>query len=971
MPEKILMMKKITTIEITILIIAGLLPLLWLPKEGYIISNGDNFPLFLNPQHVLSTGTYLWSHDFLGYSTPAPAYLFYQYPAIFLNYVGISIGTIQIFYQVILFIIGALSMYYFSKTIYPELRIAPFVAGFFYMFNFFALTTRQNIGFVWIYAFLPLLLALFAKTVKLTYEKNNKSANKNIIYFSLLSVVAFSFAAINPANVALGLFGVAILALFYLVKYRKQLLPLFKSLGKLIGISVPINLWWIIPILSYYFLSNQVFNSTVSVDAWAWTQWRSSFLNLFWLNGFWGWLPEYVPYINRYGPLNLNDPSSYLNSILIIFSFAPFIIAAVALLFKSQKTRFNAYIMGAILVLLFLASGLHYDILRELNSRIYQLPLMSMFREPVSKFTLLIIPFLCLLIGFGAEKIASLKLPKLSFRYSKILIISVLMLAFLVTVQPLLITTDTNSKFVYNYPIESKTELLPYSSYVKIPDYWYQATDWISSQPGDGKVLLTPVDDYYQMPYNWTDGYYGTDQLIDSLIDKPIVSTNILSGYKINNETYATLRELGYAIRCGRVDEFKHFLDILGVKYILQRNDIDNTVADANAWPDRNNNTLGYRNILQDGTLVSEGSIMSPDLMKNFFADQSSLQLVMTFGYLDIYEYDESKPSFYVSDLSSSQASSVSVESNLTLQNNWNSSNMTLLSGWKAKTQDSSPDSLANITDASITDLGNYKNYVNTTLSGSPHDWGIIESPLMPVQYRSIYTIDTTGYTNGSISNVNAKVVQYGENNNPLQTTSLYRNATFFPPKNSEFTWNWTVNLKFEPLNATKFFKTQIWFDINSNYTSCLWIDNCNIKGIIPFLNTRALDNLFKEKIQNQTAIISVQDINPTKIIATVNATKPFVFVTSYTLDDSWVATVSGEQIKPYPVYLGFSGFQINQTGQFDVIIEYKPQMFFIYSSIISIVSFGMIFAIYLFFIRDRIQNFLRKTCKRESEALR
>ena len=243
-------------------------------------------------------------------------------------------------------------MYYFSKTIYPELRIAPFVAGFFYMFNIFALTTRQNIGFIWIYAFLPLLLALFAKIVKLTYEKNNKSANKNIIYFSLLSVVAFSFAAINPANVALGLFGIAILALYYLVKYivnRKQLLPLFKSLGKIVGISIPINLWWIIPILSYYFLSNQVFNSTVSVDAWAWTQWRSSFLNLFWLNGFWGWLPEYVPYIN-----------SYKNPILIILVFIPFIIAASALLFKSQRTRFNAYIMGAILVLLFLANGLYY-----------------------------------------------------------------------------------------------------------------------------------------------------------------------------------------------------------------------------------------------------------------------------------------------------------------------------------------------------------------------------------------------------------------------------------------------------------------------------------------------------------------------------------------------------------------------------------------------------------------------------------
>lgn len=945
-------MKKITAIEIAILLLSRLLPLLWLPSSGFIISNGDNFPLFLNPQHVFNTGTYLWSHDFLGYSTPAPAYIFYQYPAIFLNYIGLSIGSIQIFYQVILFIIGALSMYYFSKTIYPELRIAPFVAGFFYMFNIFALTTRQNIGFIWIYAFLPLLLALFAKIVTLTYEKNNKSANKNIIYFSLLSVVAFSFAAINPANVALGLFGIAILALYYLVKYIKHLLPLFKSLGKIAGISIPINLWWIIPILSYYFFSNQVFNSTVSVDAWAWTQWRSSFLNLFWLNGFWGWLPEYVPYIN-----------SYKNPILAILVFVPFIVAASALLFKSQRSRFNAYIMGAILVLLFLASGLYYNP-RELSEWIYQLPLMSMFREPVSKFTLLIIPFLSLLIGFGAEKIANIRLPKLSFRSSKILILSVLMLIFLVAVQPLIISTNAKRQIVYNYPIESKTTQLPYSSYVKIPDYWYQATDYINSQPGDGKVLLTPIDDFYQMPYNWTDGYYGTDQLIDSLIDKPIISTNVLSGYKLNNDTAATLLELGYAIRSGRVDEFKNFLDILGIKYILQRNDIDNTVADANALQDGTNNTIAYRNTLQDGTKISEGSIMSPFDMKNFFAGQSYLQLIKTVGYLDIYEYVDSKPSFYVSTLSPSQESSIVIQPNTTQLTEWNFSSTTF-GNWTAYSYNET------VTNATVFPLEYNATYASTNLTGPPNVWGIIESPLVPTQYQSTYAIDSLGYGNGSIYSVYAKVVQYGQDNNNLNTTWVVENAVF---NNLSGNWSWKINLNFEPLNVTKFFKIQLWFNIDPKLTQpgngTIWVDNCDIIRETSFLNASALKCLFDEEVQNQTAIISVQDTNPTKIFATVNATKPFVLATSYVLDDSWVATVNGQQIKPSPLYLGLSGFQINQTGQFDVIIEYKPQTWLIYASAISIASFGLIVAIYLYISRDKIKRIFKKTSKQKSEAL-
>ena len=942
-------MKKITAIEITILIIAGLMPLLWLPKEGYIISNGDNFPLFLDPQHVLNTGTYLWSHDFLGYSTPAPAYLLYQYPAIFLTYLGLSIGGIQIFYQVILFIIGALSMYYFSKTIYPELRMASFVAGFFYMFNIFALTTRQNTGFIWIYAFLPLLLALFTKIVKLTYEKNNKSANKNTIYFSLLSVVAFSFAAINPANVALGLCGITILAQYYIVKHRKQLLPFFKSLGKIAGISIPINLWWIIPVVSYYFLSNQVFNSTVSIDAWAWSQWRSSFLNLFWLNGIWAWLPEYFRYFEW-----------YKNPFFVIMVFMPFIVAASALLFKNEKSRFNAYIMGVILVLLFLAKGLFSsyfwrDPLYGLNQFVYRhVPLMSMFREPVSKFTLLIIPFLALLIGFGAEKIANLRLPKLSLRSHEVLIISALVLTFIAAVGPII---------VYN-PLESKTAELPYSSYVKIPNYWYNATDWLNSQPGDGKILLTPMDDFYEMPYNWTDGYYGTDQLIESLIDKPIISANVLSGYKINNDVVATLFQIGYAIRSGRVEEFKNFLDLLGVKYILQRNDIDNTFSDENAWPEVNQDTLGYRNILQNGTLVSEGSITSPAYMKNFFADQSHFRLVKTFGQLDIYEYVEAKHSFYVSNLSPSQQSSIDIQSNLTLQKNWDFSNTLSLNDW------------VGIQNESVPALP-LKSDSYTILTGSPDTWKIIQSPIVQVQYRSIYTINSTGTAKGDIFNVHAKIVQYGQDNDTLQTTSVYQNATLNDFGSQINTWNWTVHLSFEPLNDTKFFRTQIWFDINpwgnkdKNYTSQLKIDRFNITGYIPFLNSSELDKLFDEKVQNKTAAISIQDINPTKIIATVNSSEPFVLATSYILDDSWVATVNDQQIKPSPLYLGLIGFKINQTGQFEVIIEYKPQIWFIYAFATSIASIGAILAIYLYVSIDSIRSIFKKISKEKSESSR
>ena len=380
--------QKITLIEIAILFVAGLFPLLWF-RQGNILAFGDDFPLYLNAHKVFAAGPYLWSTDYLGYATPAPAYLIYQYLGAFLSTIGLSISSIQIAMKVFLFLVAGLSMFYLAKKIYPQHRFAAFIAGFFYLFNFFVLLDVNNVGFIWTYAFLPLLLGLFFTAITATYQQDKKAANKHIIYFALVSVAAFSFASINPANVALLLIGLAVLAFYFVFRYRKQTRPFLLSLGKIVGATFPLNLWWLIPVLgSFIFSSSQTLNSQINIQAWDWTQNRASFLNLFWLNGYWDWKIEYYPYANFFS-----------NPILAILVFTPFIIAGAALLFKSNKSRFNGYIMAAILCFLFLAKGLH-DPFHQLNLFLYNtVPFMSMFREPVSKFTLLLMPFLALPSG--------------------------------------------------------------------------------------------------------------------------------------------------------------------------------------------------------------------------------------------------------------------------------------------------------------------------------------------------------------------------------------------------------------------------------------------------------------------------------------------------------------------------------------------------------------------------------------------
>ncbi len=148
--------------------------------------------------------------------------------------------------------------------------------------------------------------------------------------------------------------------------------------------------------------------------------------------------------------------------------------------------------MGFVLLFLFLAKGLH-DPLGSINRFLYEnVPLMGLFREPVSKFTIIMLPFLALLVGFGSEKIANIKVRKINFHLSKVFVSLLLIVIMLVSVYPIL--QDS---------MNTNTGAIPFSSHVKVPDYWYQATDWVNNQHGDWKVLLTPLDDFYQIPYSW------------------------------------------------------------------------------------------------------------------------------------------------------------------------------------------------------------------------------------------------------------------------------------------------------------------------------------------------------------------------------------------------------------------------------------------------------------------------------------
>lgn len=887
-------MKKI---EILFLFLIGLVPFMWLRQE-YIIARLDYFPFWLNPQKTLNTDVHLWALDNMGHADPGSAHIIYESFWLFLRSTELSVGLVQILFQVLFFMGAGFSMYYLSRTVYPKHNLSHIISSIFYMFNLFVLQSRLNLGFAWTYTFLPLLMALLIKILDAVQQQNSKATNKRIIYFAIASSIILSFASINPPNVIIILFILVVIILYYLFKQRKQPHSLLINIMKLAAISIPINLWWVIPVLNYYSWSPLILNPEISVIAWSWTHSRASFLNLIGLNGFWAWRPEYFPYYD-----------SYSNPILIILTFVPFLLAAASLLFKSSKSCFNTYIMLFILTFIFLAKGLH-EPFSQLNLLFYTyIPGMVMFREPTTKFTMALVPFLALLIGYAVHYIANMDIGKHKpSKLTRTVITTFFILSFVISAYPLV----TN-------PIIAKTPQLPFSSYIKVPIYWHEATEWLNNQPGDYRILITPPDDFYMMPYTW--GYYGTEQFLARYIQKPILVT-YYSTYRINPDTTATIEYLSKAIAYNKTAEFKALLDFLNIKYLLQRNDIQHNFTGRNIIP--------------------------PNEMQTFLTQQPYIRLTKKFGQLDIYEYTDPKPYLYILNPVILQQATIKIENIPILEHSWNFTNPADIQEW----QNTTPPNQFGAVQTLTLDNGTLK----AELWNSTWGWKTINSPLLPAQYGNGYQIQTD-IKGENTREVNIKIAEYNKSKNIVTVThTAYAN---------DGTFNWThTTFNYEPTNRnTEYLQIQIWHghETNKPLPNVVWIDNIKINGYITILNTTDLDLIFQNTTQNQPAIIlEYEKINPTKITAAINATQPFILAISEALDQSWTAYVNGKEIKPTSLYLGLKEFYINQTGLLEIAIEYVPQRWFFYGSIISLTTFLTITA-YLTITYPKTKNILNK----------
>lgn len=134
-----------------------------------------------------------------------------------------------------------------------------------------------------------------------------------------------------------------------------------------------------------------------------------------------------------------------------------------------------------------------------------------------------------------------------------------------------------------------------------VPEYWHEAGRWLDGEEAPGRILFAPDQGF--SVYTW-----GRPQgdIAPLMTERPVITSHIASGTNLGGQQLIALA--GEAVQNPTIP-YGSVLDLLGVGFVVQRNDVDWRYYDS----------------------------VPPDQMREFLAAQPALRYERTFGMLDIY----------------------------------------------------------------------------------------------------------------------------------------------------------------------------------------------------------------------------------------------------------------------------------------------------------------------------------------------
>lgn len=227
-------------------------------------------------------------------------------------------------------------------------------------------------------------------------------------------------------------------------------------------------------------------------------------------------------------------------------------------------------------------------------------------------------------------------------------------------------------------------------------------------------------------------------------------------------------------------------------------------------------------------------------------------------------------------------------------------------------------------------------------VNGASKELGVarVVSDELPVSPGSIYTIDTSvKYQNANWTGVSVEGLHTPTNKwiqiaqCPVVSSGTadwerFRCAFWIPPEIS----------KIRPLLGAG------WVQNGYLGRAVSWFDDVRISKVD--------DSLYEALVKKPKAPdVSFTRLSAEKYKVRVRgATAPFVLVQSESYDPLWVAKFEdGSVVDSIPMYATINGYRVDQTGDFEFVLEYQPQRFFQYGLVLTLMTllFCLLFLLY------------------------
>jgi arabinofuranan 3-O-arabinosyltransferase len=369
-----------------------------------------------------------------------------------------------------------------------------------------------------------------------------------------------AYLSLNPALLAVVL-GVAILGAVVVV-WRCEDRP---TIARRFAVAVPLGLlahaWWLVPFVWVSVTGVQGVEQTVVTDvrAWSWSHNQNSLENIVSLTAHWGWEESsFFPWTNGIRRF----PWSLIRWVLPLGALAGLFVV------RDRSVRLALAVAGVGSIVLM--KGLH-EPLSGLNQFLYdRVPGVWLLREPVSKVgpVLLLLEIVLFLVALEVlrqrragtqEETAEKTEPKPgAWSQRGALALGVLALSYS---WPLVTGAAIPSS---RGPLEGAR--------VTVPADWQDVADAVNVTPGNGKVLILPVNDYYQVTTSW--GFHGVDTVPQQMLRRPSVQL-YPGGYFTGLPGYESLvRNAQDQLERGDLEAAAGSIRRLGVDIVIVRHDV-------------------------------------------------------------------------------------------------------------------------------------------------------------------------------------------------------------------------------------------------------------------------------------------------------------------------------------------------------------------------------------------------------------